>query len=390
MPPLTAPKVSRGNSFLKQEITQMKILHYFLLLALSFSVGYAQKTPVFKVVLDAGHGGKDPGKVVNKNIYEKDVVLKIALLVGKKLEAQPDIKVIYTRKTDVLIDLYERGTIANKNKADVFVSIHCNAHETQVEGAETYVLGLNANEQNFEVAKAENSVIYMEDNYKKKYAQYNINSPESLIGVSIMQEEFLEQSIQLAKIVQKQLTGIMNRTNRGVRQAGFIVLHQTYMPSILIETAFLTNNEERKFLTSAKGQEEFAENIAAAIISYKKWVQGKSSYVSPYDTSARSSRSRTPQHSTNHPSQSDLTYKVQISSSPKRLEAKGFNFKGLSPISAEKDGSIFVYYYGNAKRHKDALTLLSNAKKKGYTDAYITAFYQGRRITVERAKKLEK
>nr|WP_314558486.1 N-acetylmuramoyl-L-alanine amidase [uncultured Capnocytophaga sp.] len=373
----------------------MKLLHYILfgVLYVVSAVGYAQKTPVFKVVLDAGHGGKDPGKVVNKTIYEKDVVLKIALLVGKKLEAYPDIKVIYTRKTDELIDLYERGAIANRNKADVFVSIHCNAHETQVGGAETYVLGLNANEQNFEVAKAENSVIYMEDNYEKKYAKYNINSPESLIGLSIMQEEFLEQSIQLAKIVQNQLTSVMKRSNRGVRQAGFIVLHQTYMPSILIETAFLTNNEERKFLTSAKGQDEFAENIATAILEYKKWVQGKSSYISPNESvsvQSEGDRIHPEKHTTNNHTTKNLSYKIQISSSPKRLEAKSFNFKGLSPISVEKDGSVYVYYYGNALKHREALILLTNAKKKGYKDAYITAFYQGKRITIQKAKQLEK
>ena len=131
----------------REKIIGMSVLRciLFQLFLVMFSVGYAQKTPVFKVVLDAGHGGKDPGKVVDKTIYEKDIVLKILLLVGKKLEAYPDIKVIYTRKTDELIDLYERGDIANKNKADVFVSVHCNAHETQVDGAETYVLGLNAN-----------------------------------------------------------------------------------------------------------------------------------------------------------------------------------------------------------------------------------------------------
>ena len=368
----------------------LRLILFWLCWAVPLS-GYAQKTPVFKVVLDAGHGGKDPGKVVNKTIYEKDVVLKIALLVGKKLEAHPDIKVIYTRKTDELIDLYERGAIANKNKADVFVSIHCNAHETQVEGAETYVLGLNANEQNFEVAKAENSVIYLEDDYKKKYAQYNINSPESVIGVSIMQEEFLEQSIQLAKIVQNQLTGVMKRTNRGVRQAGFIVLHQTYMPSILIETAFLTNNEERKFLTSAKGQEEFAENIANAILTYKKWVQGKSSYIAPEDSAVRGGRVPLRNNTDKGMSSStDLSYKIQISSSPKRLESKSYNFRGLSPISAEKQGSVFVYYYGNVSKHREALTLLSKAKKKGYKDAYVVAYYKGRRISIEEAKRIEK
>lgn len=380
----------------REKIIGMSVLRciLFQLFLVMFSVGYAQKIPVFKVVLDAGHGGKDPGKVVDKTIYEKDIVLKIVLLVGKKLEAYPDIKVIYTRKTDELIDLYERGDIANKNKADVFVSVHCNAHETQVDGAETYVLGLNANEQNFEVAKAENSVIYLEDNYKKKYAQYNINSPESIIGLSIMQEEFLEQSIQLAKIIQNQLTGVMKRTNRGVRQAGFIVLHQTYMPSVLIETAFLTNNEERKFLLSAKGQEEFAENIANAIVTYKKWVRGQSTGVSSDDIISVQGTGRkhrpTPPKTSSTKSNSTPIYKIQISSSPKQVEPKAFNFSGLSPISMVKDGNVWVYYYGNTNKHKVALDLLNTAKKKGYKDAYICAFLEGKRITVEKAKQLEK
>ena len=153
----------------------------------------------------------------------------------------------------------------------------------------------------------------------------------------------------------------------------------------------MTNNEERKFLTSAKGQEEFAENIAEAILAYKKWVQGKSSYIAPDDSVSQVRGRGSKQVITNNTiNNNELSYKIQISSSPKKLETKPFNFKGLSPISAEKDGNVYVYYYGNASKHRDALDLLNKAKKKGYKDAYIIAFYQKKRITIEKAKQLEK
>ncbi len=226
----------------------------------------------FVVVLDAGHGGHDPGNLGN-GYLEKNIALNIVLNVGKILEKDPDIKVIYTRKTDRFVDLFVRGEIANKANADLFVSIHCDSHSSDAHGAGTFVLGLHANKQNFEIAKKENSVIYLEDNYEVRYADYDINSPESIIGLTIMQEEFLDQSIALAKMIQDNFTGKLKRNNRKVKQAGFIVLHQTFMPSVLIETGFLTNKSEGSYLNSAKGQLQIGSEIANAIIKYKSGVQ---------------------------------------------------------------------------------------------------------------------
>ena len=244
------------------------------LLAFDKAVDTPPDSVPFVVVLDAGHGGHDPGNLGN-GYMEKNIALNIVLEVGKWLEKQPDIKVIYTRKDDSFVDLYLRGKIANDADADLFVSIHCDSHSSDAHGAGTFVLGLHANEQNFEIAKKENSVIYLEDNYESRYAEYDINSPESIIGLTIMQEEFLDQSILLAKLMQDEFSGKLKRNDRKVKQAGFIVLHQTFMPSVLIETGFLTNKNEGSYLNSSRGQLEMGKAIAEAILAYKQNVRGE-------------------------------------------------------------------------------------------------------------------
>jgi len=226
----------------------------------------------FIVVLDAGHGGHDPGNLGN-GYLEKNIALNIVLKVGAILEKNPNMKVIYTRKDDTFVDLFVRGEIANKANADLFVSVHCDSHTSDAFGAGTFVLGLHANKQNFEIAKKENSVIYLEDNYETRYADYDINSPESVIGLTIMQEEFLDQSISLAKTIQDNFTKKLKRKNREVKQAGFIVLHQTFMPSVLVETGFLTNDKEGAYLNSNKGQSEMGTAIAEAILLYRGGVE---------------------------------------------------------------------------------------------------------------------
>ena len=235
----------------------------------------AQGDPIgeaaFTVVLDAGHGGHDPGNLGN-GYLEKDIALNIVLEAGRALQNNPDVRVLYTRDDDTFVDLYKRGEIANKAKAHLFVSVHCDSHSSDAHGAGTFVLGLHANKQNFEVAKKENSVIYLEDNYESRYADYDINSPESVIGLTIMQEEFLDQSILLGKLMQERFTGKLKRRDRRVKQAGFIVLHQTFMPSVLVETGFLTNKNEGTYLNSKKGQQEMGGAIAEAILEYRNSI----------------------------------------------------------------------------------------------------------------------
>ena len=205
------------------------VLNFVIIIFLLFSfVSLSAQNETFTVVLDAGHGGHDPGNIGYKKYKEKDIALNIVLEIGKILEESDNIDVIYTRNTDVFVDLWERGEIANKADADLFVSVHCNAHSSQAYGAETWVLGLHANKENLEVAKKENEVVLLEENYEENYKGYDPHSPESLIGLTIMLEEYQDQSLQLASIVQNKMTGDLNRKDRKVKQAAFVVLHQTY------------------------------------------------------------------------------------------------------------------------------------------------------------------
>lgn len=378
----------------------------------------------FIVVLDAGHGGHDPGNLGN-GYLEKNIALAIVLKVGQLLDKNQDIEVIFTRNDDTFVDLFERGEIANEANANLFVSVHCDSHSSDANGAGTFVLGLHANKQNFEVAKKENSVIYLEDNYEQKYAKYDINSPESVIGLTIMQEEFLEQSIQLAKLMQDNFTEKLKRKNRKVKQAGFIVLHQTFMPSVLVETGFLTNKNEGSYLNSTKGQNEMATAIANAILSYKDGVDAnlielKESVVventptkeetvqeikdevivSPVkeekvaevvNTKTKEVKEtkteNTKPQKTETVALNNVIFKVQLMASSKVIPLDGNNFKGLNTLSKEPVKNLYRYMYGNTNSYLKAKLLKSNADAKGYTTSYIVAYKNGNRIPLQEAIK---
>ena len=325
----------------------------------------------FTVVLDPGHGGKDPGNRGN-GYYEKNIALSIALKVGSELEKQRDIKVIYTRKKDVFVNLFKRAEIANKAKADLFISIHCDSHTSNAYGAGTFVLGLHANQRNFEIAKKENSVIFKEENYEQKYDGFDPNSPESVISLVLMQEDYLDQSIVIADLIQKAFVSDLKRKNRTVKQAGFIVLKYTYMPSVLVETGFLTNKKEGAYLNSKKGQTEMSKSIAKGILRYRNSI---SSEVIKNDSELFSDLDKN--YTDNY------FLKIQIASSSKKVPLKSYNFKGLRNLSYLKNNNIYRYYFERTQDYGKAKLMLKRAVKSGYKDALIVAFKNDESITIE-------
>lgn len=243
---------------------------FLFLLSTTFTAFSAEK---FIVVIDAGHGGRDGG-AVRGTYKEKDINLNVALALGRLIEANMnDVKVVYTRKSDVFVDLYKRAEIANKAKANLFISIHTNstaAKTTTASGADTYILGLARSEENLAVAKRENSVILLEDNYSKRYEGFDPNSPESNIIFEFMTDKYMEQSLQFASNVQNGFSKVAKRVDRGVLQAGFLVLRESSMPSVLIELGFINNPAEAKYLTSSMGQRAMASSIYTGLEAYKK------------------------------------------------------------------------------------------------------------------------
>lgn len=332
----------------------------------------AQKT--YTIVVDAGHGGRDPGNLGN-GYKEKDIALKVALIVGKSLSKEKDIKVIYTRKTNKFIDLWKRGDIANNAKADLFVSIHCDSHTSNAYGAGTFVLGLRGNKKNLEIAKRENAAIVLyEDNYKDKYKGFDPNSAESVIGLSLLQEENLDKSLEIASLIQYNFAKKLRRLDRKVKQDNFQVLRETIMPSVLVELGFLTNKKEGRYLNSKKGQQQMGKAISDAIKSYVNHLKLNTIIDTKVDVNKASN---------------SIEFKVQIASGKNKIPTKSYNFKGLKNVQIVKVGSYYKYYYGVTSKYKEALKSLKSAKQKGYKSAFLVAFKNGEKISVVDAKKMQ-
>ncbi len=256
---------------------ETKFILLFFLITISI-LGSSQplnllKSSIKVVVIDAGHGGKDPGCHGHSKINEKDVALNIALKLGKIIEENlPDVQVIYTRKDDRFIELWQRAAIANRNKADLFISVHCNAHtSTSLNGAESYVMGIHKTNGNLAVSRRENESLQLEANYQESghYSDFDPDSPEAQIILSLYQNSFLEHSIELASTLQDKVKAKGSLRDLGVNQAGFVVLWKTTMPSVLVETGFLTNAKDEAYLTSEKGKNESARNIFEAVRDFK-------------------------------------------------------------------------------------------------------------------------
>jgi N-acetylmuramoyl-L-alanine amidase len=370
----------------KFETSELKRLQSTLIILVLFfslfsSTLFAQESKgkkITTIVLDAGHGGKDPG-ALGKHSREKDITLKTVLKLGHYLESNlPDVKVIYTRKKDVFVELKKRGEIANKHNADLFISIHCNANPSKkLYGAETYVLGSDASRtnRNMKVAMLENAAILLEEDSKNAYDGFDPNAPESYIIFSLKQNDYKqEQSLILADKIQKQFKNRAGRRDRGVHQAGFLVLAGTYMPSVLVELGYLSNANEERFLMSDKGQSYLASAIYRAVKEYKKEfeLENNHRYAAP-ELSAGKSSSKT--------SNNNLEYRVQFYTSPSKISLNDKRFKLIPDVSYYYHNGLYKYTSGHFSNLHDAFNRLNALKKKGYPNAWVVKMKNGKRFT---------
>ena len=369
---------------------QFKFFCIIFFLSLSGLIGQETKED-FVVVLDAGHGGKDTGNRGN-GYYEKHIALNITKMIGEKLQKQKGIKVIFTRKDDRFIELKNRAKIANQADADLFISIHCDAFTSpKAYGAGTFVLGLHRTKDNFRIAQKENSVIFLEEDYETTYDGFDPNNPESVISLLLMQETYQGQSIEAANTIQKSFVSNLNRKDRTVKQAGFLVLRETYMPSVLVEVGFLTNKKEGQYLNSKKGQQEMATTITKAILNYRDQLaasvsstaidQNAPQEIESTTTIVKEKKEVPPANKMSR----GIVFKVQIAASARSLELTKANFNGLKGISVQKGEKLYRYFYGEANQYKAAKRLKQKAIKAGYEHAFLVAFKDGVKINISDA-----
>ena len=339
-------------------------------------------TGIHTIVIDAGHGGKDPG-AIGKVGKEKDIALAIALKVGNYIEKNiPDVKVIYTRKTDEYPELYKRAEIANNAKADLFISIHVNSStRPATKGTLTLVLGNIRTDENFDVAVRENSVILLEDDYETRYEGFDPKSTESYIMFSLMQKTYINQSIQFGDYIQDQFRERAGRKDLGVREQSLLVLAQTSMPGVLVETGFISNTEEEKYLLSDYGQDIIASAIYRGFREYKEEIDSRTNLtvvVADKDVPYKASSSEI------EPSAEKIIFSIQLASSKNKIPTDPTSFKGYKEVKVIEDGRWFKYIVGSETSYHDALERCKTIKSD-YPDAFVVASKSGKIIPLSDA-----
>ncbi len=361
------------------------------------------------VVIDPGHGGRDSGTLgaISK---EKDINLTVALLVGDYIKKNcPDVNVVFTRERDVFVDLDERANIANRNNADVFISIHCNSTESKAAsavGAETYVLGEHKNAANLAVAKKENASILYEEDADEKYGNFDLNSPEAYIALSLFQKEYLNQSIQLAANIQEQFTKRVGRKDRGVQQAGFLVLWKTAMPSVLIELGFISNAAEERFLASEDGQTYMASAIYRAFRDFKTSYEGENQTVKvetpveikvekPAETKVETPEVTKVETPVETPVETKVvtvettpkvSFKVQFATRDTQVPVNHKDFAKVPEVDVYFYNGAYRYTSGDFRNKQGAVDRQAELRKQGFGDAFVVAFINGERATIKEAE----
>ncbi|MBO4381721.1 MAG: N-acetylmuramoyl-L-alanine amidase [Bacteroidales bacterium] len=404
---------------------KIRILLYVLAFFICGTTFGQENTRTFKVVIDAGHGAHDPG-CIGSQVNEKTMNLNMALKVGKLIEEHcPEVKVIYTRKTDVFVELYRRAQIANNAHADLFISIHCNSSENPAgNGVETFVMGLSKSEANQAVARKENSAILMEKNYQNNYDGFNPNSPESYVVFSLYSTAYLNKSIILADKVQKNLVATSHLNNRGVKQANYWVLYKVAMPSILIELGFLSNPKDQAYLIQKSNQDRLAATIYNAFVDYLDVVNNTKHAHLPVSSSTPDKPAEEPvppvaidttittpepatqtqpvvannnTNSSNSNSNTGTTtakedevrFKIQILASPVKLELSDKRIWNIPDLGYYQENGLWKYTAGNETTYEEANKLL-NTIKQTHPDAFMIAFQGDKKISVSEARKLTK
>lgn len=346
----------------------------------SFSMDNPEKTWV--IVVDAGHGGKDPGAIGSFS-KEKNITLAIALKAGGYIEKNlKNVKVVYTRKSDTFVDLKERANIANRNKADLFISIHANwAKSNKIQGTETFIMGLAKDEANLQVAMKENEVILLENDYTTKYEGFDPKSPESYVMFTLMQNIYQQQSTLLAAKVQSQFKERVSRTDRGVKQAGFWVLFMTTMPSVLIETGFITHPSEEKFLNSEEGQDYLASALYRACRDYINEINSRSG-ISADKSSEDDTGNEKPVVG---PSDAEeVVFMVQVATSSSKKELIPDSFNGLKDIVEIDENNLFKYASGRFAEYPDAVNYRKKIERD-YPDAFVIAVKGNKTVPLQQA-----